>query len=228
MIYFDPLYLILMLPALLISLIAQILLSLWSKKYLAVPNTTNLTGYDTAHIVAQRYNLSISLGQTPKDLDDHYDPSKNELVLSGAVAQKPTIGAVAITAHELGHAMQDQSNNILLKLRTIIVPMVNIGTNLGYILIVIGLLIAVSQLAWIGVAFFSASVLFSFLTLPIEIDASSRAIKVIKEQGLLGRTEIGNAKKVLAAASLTYTAAAVSSLANLVYFALRVRGIDDD
>ncbi|KKQ36262.1 MAG: hypothetical protein US52_C0003G0003 [candidate division WS6 bacterium GW2011_GWA2_37_6] len=227
MFYFDPQYLFFMLPALLVSLLASILLRIWTNEYLSRPNSTNLNGYDVMQKITTSSNLRIGFSISPGDLTDHYDPSKKLLVLSNSVAQRPTIGSVAIAAHELGHAKQHQDKSILLGLRGVIVPVVNIGTNLGYVLIIIGLVLSFSELAWLGVVFFSFSTLFSFLTLPIEIDASAKAIKMIRKNSLLSNSEIGGAKKVLIAASLTYIAGTISSLANLAYFVFRVRGINN-
>jgi len=224
MLYFDPIYFLFIAPAVALSIIASLLLKLWTNKYSEVPNIRGVTGFDTVQKVVQKYNLEIKLEQTRTTLGDSYNPREKLLSLSPEVAQRPTIAAVAITAHELGHAIQDQRRGILLRIRTLIVPIVNIGTTLGYFLILIGLIIAFTQMAWFGVILFSFSTLFSFLTLPIEIDASTKALNIIREFGLLNESEISGAKKVLVAASLTYIAAAVSSLLNLSYFVFRIRG----
>jgi Zn-dependent membrane protease YugP len=226
--FFDPVYIIFLLPALLLSLFASILVKLWTNAGLSKPNSTNINGFDVVQKVVTKYNLNISLSRTPDTLSDHYDPSNNNLVLSREIETRPTIASVAIAAHELGHARQDHNKSLLLKTRSLVVPMVNIGTNLGYIFIVIGLLISLSSLAWVGILFFSFSVLFSLLTLPIEIDASNKALQMIRELELLDKSEITGAKKVLSAAALTYVAATINSILNLAYFVFRAKGIKED
>ena len=225
MLYFDPLYLIFILPSLFISLMASILLRIWTNEYLSKPNTTNLTGYDAVHKIATEYGFNISLAQSHEKLSDHYDPSNGNLTLSQEVAHRPTVGSIAIAAHEMGHVMQHQKGSMFMSIRRILVPITNIGTNIGYIFIVLGIILAFANLAWLGIILFSLSTLFSLLTLPIEIDASKKALEFINKQGLLSKFEIGGAKKVLIAASLTYVAGTISSLSNLIYFIFRVQGI---
>lgn len=227
MFYIDPLYILFSLPAIILSVLASILLRYWNNKYINTPASTNLTGLEAVQKAAPSYNLNINLTRTEGYLSDHYNPSNDTLALSRDVAQKPSIASIAIATHELGHAQQDQTKNLLIGLRAFIVPVVNIGTTVGYGLIIMGIVLTLTNLAWIGVILFSFSTFFSLLTLPIEIDASRRALNMIREQHLLDNTEIGGAKKVLAAASLTYVAAAVASLANLAYFIFQVRGLSN-
>jgi uncharacterized protein len=223
--YFDPLYILFSIPALLVSLFATLLLKVWTSKYMDTPNSHNTTGLDTLRKIAVDYDLELSISQADGYLNDHFDPRTNVIALSQEVANRPTIASVAITAHELGHALQSKQKSPLILIRSFIVPTVSIGTNVGYILIVLGFIISLTNLVWVGIAMFSLSTFFSLLTLPIEIDASTKAIKMIKKEDLLDREELSGAKKVLLAASLTYVAATISSLSNLAYFIFRAKRI---
>lgn len=223
--FFDSLYLLFALPAFLISIIASGLVKYWSSKYLDVPTLKQINGLDTVQKLSPTYNLNIRIEQVGGNLSDHYDPRDKTLRLSRDVALRPTITSVAIAAHELGHARQHSEKNILLALRSLIVPTVNLGTQLGYVLIVVGLLIASTNLAWVGIILFSLSTVFSLLTLPIELDASRKGLGMIKKERLLEPSEIPGAQKVLTAAALTYVAATISSLSNLLYFIFRVQGV---
>ncbi len=191
------------------------------------PNSTNVTGFQTVQAITESYNMHLGYNEVPGYLSDHYDPTNQTLSLSPDVSRRPTIASVAIAAHELGHAQQHLTKNPLMLARSFIVPVVNLGSTLGYILIVLGIIIAFANLAWLGVLLFSFSTLFSLLTLPIEIDASRRGIGMIQSLKLLDSTEIPAAKKVLLGASLTYVAAVVASLGNLAYFIFQVRGLSD-
>lgn len=223
--YFDPLYIIFSLPALFLSLIATILLKVWTNKYINTPNSRNVTGMDSVRAIATQYQLSLTVGRAEGYLNDHFDPRTKSIALSNEVANRPTIASVAITAHELGHALQDKQRNPLIVLRSLIVPAVNIGTNIGYFIIFLGFLISLSNVVWLGIALFSLSTFFSLLTLPIEIDASNKGLSMIRKLDLLDNSELGSAKKVLIAASLTYVAAAFSSISTLLYFIFRAERI---
>lgn len=225
--YIDLLYMTLMLPALILSIFASLLIKYYSHKYFNRPASTNLNGRDIVAKVATKYDLNLDLRISSADLSDNYNPYDQTLTLSSKVANRPTISSVAITCHELGHVLQHHNGSILIHIRRILVPAVNIGTNLGYILIVIGLILSVFNLAVIGLIFFSLSTVFAFLTLPIEIDASRRGLNLIKEMELLRPVEISGAKKVLISAALTYVAGLISSLSNLLYFFLQVKSIKD-
>ncbi len=223
--YIDPLYIIIMLPTLFIAFIAQILLKYWTNKYFNIISSTQLTGRDALAKISTSYDLNISYDTTYQTLNDHYDPRTKSITLSQKVANTPTIASIAITAHELGHALQDKEKSLLFNFRQLIVPIVNIGSNLGYILIVIGFIISSFNLANIGLIFFSTSTIFAFLTLPIEIDASKKGLKMIKKLNLLNSYEISGAQKVLFGAALTYVAGLISSLSNLLYFFIQTQSL---
>lgn len=225
MIFFDPLYLLLALPALVISLAASALLNYWNSKYSNIANARGVTGKEASRLIADRHRFAISYAETGAKLGDNYNPGADILTLSREVANVPSIAAVAIAAHEMGHVQQDFGKSFLLSARSVLVPMVNIGSNLGYFLVIAGLLLSVSDLAWVGLALFSLSAVFTILTLPIEIDASRRAMNFIRELNLLSPSETAGARNVLIGAALTYVAAVAASLGNLLYFFLQVRGI---
>ncbi len=218
-------YLIYMIPAFIFSMIAQIYVKSAYSKYSQVRNYLGLNGQDAAYQLIRANGLSdIRVQGTSGTLSDHYDPRNNILRLSPAVAQQPSIASLAITAHELGHAMQDKDKYIPLQLRSVIVPVVNIGTNLGWILIMAGMLLRLANLASIGVIFFALGAVFSLITLPVELNASKRAIAMLTTSGLVvNAEEEKGVRKVLNAAALTYVAALASSLMQLMYFSSLTR-----
>jgi Zn-dependent membrane protease YugP len=153
------------------------------------------------------------------ELTDNYDPRSKTLNLSQGSATGSSVASLAIVAHELGHAQQDSQGNLLMAARSGLVPAVNIGSHLGPILLIVGLLINLTPLIWLGIGLFSLAFVFSLLTLPVELDASSRAMKMLTTGGLLvGKDEADGARSVLTAAALTYVAAMLMALLQLVYF----------
>jgi Zn-dependent membrane protease YugP len=160
------------------------------------------------------------------NLTDHYDPRDKVLRLSEGVYQSPSVAAVAIAAHELGHAMQDSEGYAPLRLRAALVPAVNIGSYLGWILIFAGLLLKLTNLAWLGVLVFSGGALFALATLPVELNASARAKQLLLNAGVIySPEEQSGVNHVLNAAALTYVAALITSVMQLLYFASLVFGM---
>ncbi|MEI7578736.1 MAG: zinc metallopeptidase [bacterium] len=223
--FIDPLQIVFLLPALFLSLIATILIKYWSGKYLNQANISRTTGVDLVNRVAQKEHLDLRLDVINGSLTDNYDPRSRTLNLSYDVARGASITSVAIAAHELGHAIQHQKGSFLMTIRSMLLPALGIGTNLGYILLIIGIIINFTNLAWLGIILFSGAVIFSFLTLPIELDASRRGLALLRNEEILFADEMSGAKKVLFAAALTYLAAALQSLGQLLYFVLRVQRI---
>jgi uncharacterized protein len=225
---FNISYLIYMLPALLLSLIIQFYVNSRYSKWSQVQNRSGLTGAQVAQKLAQRMGLyDLQLKGTPGRLTDHYDPRNNQLSLSQEIAQGSSVAAMAITAHELGHAQQDQEDYLLMKLRSAMVPVVNIGTTVGWIFILLGLLLEFGNLAWLGVIAFSAGAVFSIATLPVELNASKRAQKLLQSSGLIASDqEERGVKQVLNAAALTYVAAIATSVMQLLYFASLAGGVN--
>jgi len=224
---FNINYLIFMLPAFILSLVVQLYVNASFSKWSQKQNRSGLTGVDVAQRLSERIGLyDLQLKGTPGRLTDHYDPRNNTLSLSKDIAQGTSVAAMAITAHELGHAQQDQEEYFLMKLRSAIVPMVNIGTSVGWIFLMIGLVLQMSNLAWLGVIAFSAGAIFSIATLPVELNASKRARALLKTNGMITtQEEQRGVNQVLNAAALTYVAAIASSVLQLLYFTSLAGGI---
>jgi len=226
MFYMDPLYLVFALPALLLAFWAQMRVKSAYNKYLRVPNRVGLTGIDAAErLLANQGLQGISIEGTPGELTDHYDPRSKTLRLSQRVAQGSSVAAISIVAHEVGHAVQDNTGYMPMKLRAGIVPLVQVSAWLGPVLFMIGLLFNLTDLAWVGLLFFSASAVFALLTLPVELNASHRALQMLTANGMVvqGEDESG-AHAVLTAAAWTYVAALVQVLSTLLYYVSLLTG----
>lgn len=217
--YLDPMYFVFVIPPLLLGLWAQSRVKSAFRRYSKVPSGRNLTGAQAARMLLDSSGLqNVDVERIEGNLTDHYDPRSKVLRLSEGVFNTATIAAVGVAAHEAGHALQDQVNYGPLKLRSAIVPAVRVGGMVGPILFFIGLLLQFTALAWLGIIFFGATALFALVTLPVELNASSRAKQVLVTNGILTSEEVQGVDKVLDAAALTYVAAAVQSLATLLYY----------
>lgn len=227
MLFFDFNYWIFMVPALALMLAAQFYVSSTYKKWSKVNNRSRLTGGEAAQRLIRAGNLhDVRVESVSGKLSDHYDPRHKVLRLSQGVYQTRSVAAVAIAAHELGHAMQDQEGYLPLQIRSAMIPAVNIGSTLGWIFIFLGIFLQWTGLAWVGVAVFSAGALFSLATLPVELNASARAKKLLVQTGIIvGQDEQKGVNKVLNAAALTYIAALLTSVMQLLYFTSLVGGM---
>ena len=226
MFFFDPLYLLIMAPAFLIMLATQWYVNSAYKRWSKVPARSGMTGTEVAQRLIEAGGLyDVDIEMVGGNLSDHYDPRNKKLRLSQGVAQGTSVASTAIAAHELGHAMQDHQGYVPLRFRAGLVPIVNIGSRLGWILLLGGFLFSITELAWLGLAFFSAGAVFAIATLPVELNASARARKLLTSAGIItsGEEERG-VSNVLNAAALTYVAALISSLLQVLYFALRISG----
>lgn len=224
---FDSTILILI-PALIISAIAQIKISSTYKKFAAVNNQRGITGEQTAlNILKQNGIYDVDVELTSGHLTDHYDPTRKKLRLSRDIFYGTSIAAVGIAAHEVGHAIQHNKSYSALTLRNKIFPLANLGSNLSWILFLMGLLLSFKPLLIIGIALFSLAVIFQLVTLPVEFDASNRAIKAITNMEILNGEETKGAKSVLSAAALTYIAGTLMALAQLARLILLARRSDD-
>ena len=212
---------LLLIPALLLSLYAQYKISSAYRKYSAIRNHKGYTGADVARqlLLASKIN-DVRVEPVRGDLTDHYDPRSMVLRLSEGVYNSPSIAAVGIAAHEAGHAIQHNIGYGPLGLRSTLVPMANIGSKLAIPLIIIGLIMGSLGMAYAGIILYSVAVAFTVITLPVEFNASSRAIELLSEYHFLTPDEIVPAKKVLNAAALTYVAAALAAILNLLRFIL--------
>ncbi len=222
--FFDPLYIIIIAPALLLALYAQIKVKSAYNKWSRIGTSRGITGAQAARMILDRSGLSdVPVEVTQGWLSDHYDPKNRVLRLSPGVYQSPSIAAAGIAAHEAGHALQHQAGYLALKMRNAIVPTAQIGSWLAFPMIFIGIFLSLKGLALAGFILFMAIVLFQIITLPVELNASSRAKKVIADLGIIqGQEEAAGVSSVLSAAAMTYVAATVTALAQLLYFALRL------
>lgn len=220
--YFDYYYLILVVPALLLAIWAQVQVKTTYRKYSRVPNSRGMTGAYAAQAVLNFYGITdVRIEQVSGNLTDHYDPRSKVIRLSDGVYNSSTVAAIGIACHEAGHAAQHAENYAPIKIRNAIIPVCNIGSTIGIPLALIGWIFSFSILIYVGLGLYAAVFIFQVATLPVEFNASRRAIKVIDETQLLRDDEIGGAKKVLAAAAMTYVASMMVSLANLLRLLLR-------
>ncbi len=222
----NPMYWILVGPALLFMLFAQWRVQSAYRKWGRVPSERRLPGVQVAQELTARNGLAgIGIRGVSGHLTDNYDPRNKTLNLSEGTAQEGSVAAMAIVAHEVGHAMQDATGYLPLKLRSGLVPAVNFGSQLGPILFIVGFFLQFTPLMWVGIAFFSMATLFALVTLPVEIDASSRAMRILREGGFLGSNQVTRgARAVLTAAALTYVAGLLTALAQLLYYVLLASG----
>ena len=217
--FWDPRYFLFALPALLLAVYAQWKVRSTYQQYLRVPNASGATGLQVAQALQRVTGLSLRIEGTEGQLSDHYDPRNNILRLSRGVANSASVGAAAIVAHEFGHALQDAQAFALLRLRSGLVPVVNFTSWLGPILFAVGLLFGSQPLATVGVFFFGGAVVFALLTLPVELDASRRAIRLLQDAGVVAdRQGIKQARSVLSAAALTYVAALAQAVSTMLYY----------
>ncbi len=209
----DIISIILIIGATLITGGAQAYISLNYKKYKQVAVKSNKSGFDTAREILDKNGLSnVLIIETQGELTDHYDPSKKCVKLSHDIYNGKTIAAVSVASHECGHAVQDKNGYKFLRFRNSIVPLVNFSSKIGYVAIMAGVLLSLVRLVWIGIAFEVVILLFQLVTLPVEFDASKRALKFIKEYGIVSDDEHDGAKKMLTSAALTYVAGVLSTL----------------
>lgn len=220
--YFDYYYLILVVPALLLAIWAQVQVKTTYRKYSRVPNSRGMTGAYAAQAVLNFYGITdVRIERVSGNLTDHYDPRSKVIRLSDGVYNSSTVAAIGIACHEAGHAAQHAENYAPIKIRNAIIPVCNIGSTIGIPLALIGWIFSFSILIYVGLGLYAAVFIFQVATLPVEFNASRRAIRVIDETQLLRDDEIGGAKKVLAAAAMTYVASMIVSLANLLRLLLR-------
>lgn len=228
---FDPLYFVFMLPGLAFMLWAQSKVKGNYAKFSKVQNSANVTGAQAARRVLDSQGLqNVQIEPIRGELSDHYDPRSRVLRLSEGVYGVPSIAAIGIAAHEAGHAIQHARAYNPLKVRTAMVPAVNLGSNLGFGVLFMGLLLQQQGLAWIGVALFALATVFALMTLPVEFDATKRAKAALVQVGLVdsgvsGGEESKGVARVLDAAAWTYVAGFAASLLTLLYYVMTVMGM---
>ena len=229
--YYDSYYMIgylFVIVGAIIMALAQMKVSSAYNKYSRIENSRHLTGRDVAYEILNQHGLSdVQIYEVKGHLSDHYNPSNLTLNLSSEIYHGTSIASLAVAAHECGHALQHQEGYKPLTFRNMIVPVCNISQTIGWIAILLGLFIGKSSISWLGVLLMSLMLLFQIVTLPVEFDASSRALSILNDR-YLTEDEYPGAKKMLTAAALTYVAALLSTLLSLLRIVLMVMSRDRD
>jgi Zn-dependent membrane protease YugP len=215
--YFDYYYLVLVIPTLVLSLIAQVMVKSVFSKYSKIRCSQNISGRDAAALLMRKNGIAdVAIEPVRGSLTDHYDPGAKKLRLSESVYATPSIAAVGVAAHETGHAIQHATHYGPLALRSTLVPVANIGSSFGPILAIGGIFFSLPFLINIGILLFAGAVLFYVITLPVEFNASTRALAILRRENVLTPTELSGVRKVLTAAALTYVASALTAIASLL------------
>jgi len=227
MFFFDPLWFLIMIPPLIFMFYAQAKVNSAFNKYSKIANAQRITGAEAAERLLKSNGLgNVAVEQIKSRLGDHYDPRKKVLRLSPDVANTPSVAALGIVAHEVGHAAQDKTGYAFMRFRTSLVPAATWGSRLGQIFFFLGIILLIGGIAfgqtviWGGVFLFSLAVIFSLVTLPVEYNASNRAREMLRSTGLVVADEYNGASAVLSAAALTYVAATLQAIATLFYLVL--------
>lgn len=215
--YYDPTYILVLIGAVL-SLWASAKVKLTYQKYASVRSRLGLTGADVARRILRNAGIyDVNVEHVPGDLTDHYDPRSKTLRLSDSVFGSESVAAIGVAAHECGHAIQDDGAYMPLKFRNTFVPVANLGTHAALPILLLGAFIGYSELLiQIGLLCFACGTLFQLVTLPVEFDASARAVRILRETNLLAEDELRQTRKVLSAAAMTYVAAAAASVLSLL------------
>lgn len=217
--YYDWKWFAIMIPCLILSLVSSVKVRSTFSKYLKVRNSRSMTGAQAADLMLRLNGVTgVTIGRISGSLTDHFDPRSNTIRLSDSVYHSPSVAAVGVACHEAGHACQHAEGYFPNKLRTVILPVANIGSKLSWVLIIIGLFLPTRYDFFVtaGIILYAAAVLFTIVTLPVEFNASRRALKTIKENGLLTVEEYPGAEKTLRAAAMTYVASAATSIMQLL------------
>lgn len=227
--YYDPTYILVLIGAIL-CIWANSRVNSTYRKYARVRSLSGMTGAEAARRILQMSGINdVQIQHISGELTDHYDPSRKILRLSDSVYGSQSVAAIGVAAHECGHAVQHQKGYLPLKIRSALVPAANIGSKLGIPIVILGLILGIGfelpgggyfSLAQIGIWIFSLAVLFQIITLPVEFNASGRALKMLGNYGIMNEDELDDCKRVLGAAALTYVAAAASSILQLLRLVL--------
>ncbi len=224
--FVDPLYLVVLGISMVLGIGAQAMIKSSYKKYSKIGTQSGYTGAQIAQAILRSYGLTdVSVNRISGNLSDHYNPAKKELNLSGGVYGSKSIASIGIAAHECGHAIQHAKAYSPIKVRNAIVPIANIGNMLVWPMVIFSFIAGIKILLDVAIIFFMAVVVFHIVTLPVEFDASRRAISILRSSNVLTSNELGGAKKVLQSAAMTYVAGTLIAILNLVYL-LVLRGRD--
>ena len=223
--FYSASYLLVIIGAVL-CLLASARVKSTYRKYAKVRSASGLTGAQAAEMILRRNGvLGVTVQHVAGELTDHYDPARGVVNLSDATYNSTSVAAIGVAAHECGHVMQHEQGYLPLRIRTALVPVANIGSNIGIWIVMIGVILGMnSTLAMIGVYLFSFGVLFQIVTLPVEFNASRRALAMLQDYGMLGQTEIQGSRSVLSAAAMTYVASAAASVLQLLRLLMIVNG----
>lgn len=215
-------YIIYMLPALIFSLYAQFKVKGTFARYQSIASVRGCTAAGAAKRILLNFGLSnVRVERISGSLTDHFDPRTNVVRLSDSVYDATSISAIGVAAHEVGHAIQHATGYFPIKVRSAIIPVCNIGSSVSPFLLLLGLLFNIPSLYFLGIAAFSLVALFQLVTLPVEFNASNRALSILSQTGILSDTELTGAKKVLGAAAMTYVAALLTSFLQILYYLSR-------
>lgn len=222
---FDGTYLLVIVGALLCMLASAHVKSTY-RKYARVGSACSMTGAQAAELILRRNGvIGVTVQHVAGELTDHYDPARGVVNLSDTTYNSTSVAAIGVAAHECGHVMQHENGYLPLRLRTALVPVANIGSNVGIWIVMLGLIFGLNDtLAMIGIYLFSFGVLFQLVTLPVEFDASRRALVMLQDYGILGQSEVKGSRSVLNAAALTYVASAAASVMQLLRLLMLVNG----
>lgn len=226
--YFDPTY-ILVIIGVIISLLASAKVKATYERYARVRSLSGYTGAQAAERILQNAGIyDVEIRRVSGHLTDHYDPRNKTLNLSDSVFDSTSVAAIGVAAHECGHAIQHQNSYVPLKLRSAIVPVASFGSKLSWPVIIVGLILSRGPLITAGIILFSFAVVFQIVTLPVEFNASNRAVGILAQTGILQGPEVNQTRKVLSAAALTYVAAAATSILQLARLIILFGGRDRD
>ena len=207
--------------ALIIPMIAQIYVTSNYNKYKRINNDKKMTGFDVARMILDKYGLNnMYVVETKRNLTDHYDPKRKTIKLSSEVFHGSSIAAMSVAAHEVGHALQDKDGYFFMKVRSFIFPIVNLGTKFAYVVLIIGLIANMMNLIWTGILLVGLGLLFQLVTLPVELDASKRALKELETNIVVPSADIKGTKSMLTAAAMTYVAGVLSSALEILRLVL--------
>jgi len=222
--FIDQYYLLLVVPTLIISMWAQFKVKSTFAKYSKIAPRKRITGQDSAALLLKVNNIrDVQIESVAGALTDHYDPSSKKVRLSQPVFSENSIAAIGVAAHEAGHAIQHANKYGPLVLRSTLVPIANIGSRFGPIIAIAGLFFGMGPLLNVGIALFAGAVLFYLITLPVEFDASARAIAILRQNNVLTQEELAGVRKVLTAAAMTYVASALTAVMSLLRLILLSR-----
>ena len=225
--YGNGLSTLLIIAGVLIMTLASIFVNAMYSKYKKQENKRGITGFDVARKILDKNGLKdVLVLETSGNLSDHYDPTKKVVKISSDIYNGKTIASIAVAAHECGHAIQDKENYSFLRFRAKIFPLVNLSSKLGYFAIMIGIVFGLTDLIWLGVLFELIILLFQLITLPVEFDASKRALSIILKEAMVDDSEHKGAKKMLTSAALTYVAGVLSALFEIIRLVLMARDRD--